>query len=65
MYWLFSLAWSESQLKKKEKEPASNLTYRSHGEDKDHEGMLDGDTKHPPNEGLEWECLEIDRSDHD
>ena len=34
-------------------EPASNLPHSSHGEDEDHEEVLNADVEHPPNEGLE------------
>ena len=43
-------------------EPESNLPDSSYGEDEDHEEVLNADIEHPPDEVLEWEDLEIDRS---
>ena len=45
-----------------EAEPEADLPNSLNGEDEDYEEVLDGNIEHPPNEGLDWDDFEIDRS---
>ena len=45
-----------------EAEPEADLPNSLNGEDEDYEEVLDRDIEHPPNEGLDWDDFEIDRS---